>query len=171
MLTTNQKGAIAETAIAHHAVRLGIEVYKPIAEGGRYDLIFGLESALLRIQCKWAALRGDVVVVECRTCRRGPEGFIRRLYTADEIDAFAAYCMDVDRCFMLPIARFPAPSAIQLRLGPTRNNQQAGVNWADDYDLVRLDLDGTFARGAIAQLGERLTGSQKGAGSSPAGST
>jgi hypothetical protein len=141
MLSTNQKGAIAETAIMHHAVRLGIEVYRPVVEGGRYDLIFGLDSGLLRIQCKWAARKGDVVVVNCISCRRGREGFVRRRYTADEIDAFAAYCVDVDRCFILPIAEFPAQGAIQLRLGPTRNNQKAGINWADDYDLLRLDLN------------------------------
>jgi hypothetical protein len=33
MLTTNQKGAIAETAIAHEAVKLGIGVYRPLARG------------------------------------------------------------------------------------------------------------------------------------------
>jgi hypothetical protein len=35
MLTTDQKSAIAETAIAHAATKLGIEVYRSIAEGGR----------------------------------------------------------------------------------------------------------------------------------------
>jgi PD-(D/E)XK endonuclease len=103
-------------------------------------MIFRLASRLLRIQCKWAAHQGDVVSVRCVSCRRGREGFIRRLYTADEIDACAAYCTDIDRCFILPIARFPAQSTVRLRLGPTRNNQQAGVNWADDYDLARLDF-------------------------------
>ena len=43
MLTTNQKGAIAETAITAEAVRLGIEVYRPVAEHGRYDMIFAFE--------------------------------------------------------------------------------------------------------------------------------
>jgi hypothetical protein len=43
----------------------------------------------------------------------------------------------------------------------------AGVNWAKDFEF-----DATLGpRGAIAQLGERLAGSQKVAGSSPAGST
>ena len=42
------------------------------------------------------------------------------------------------------------------------------MNWADDFDFERLDWAGP---GAIAQLGERLAGSQKVAGSSPAGST
>ena len=55
-----------------------------------------------------------------------------------------------------------------LRLARTANNQQIGVNQARDYELERLDFP---ARGAIAQLGERLAGSQKVAGSSPAGST
>ena len=47
------------------AIKLGVEVYRPVAEGGRYDLIFGLEDGLLRIQCKWAARRGDVIMVPC----------------------------------------------------------------------------------------------------------
>jgi hypothetical protein len=33
VLTTDQKGAIAETAIAHEAAKLGIGVLKPINEG------------------------------------------------------------------------------------------------------------------------------------------
>ena len=39
MLTTDQKGAIAEAAIAFAAVKLGIDVYKPLSDGTRYDLI------------------------------------------------------------------------------------------------------------------------------------
>jgi hypothetical protein len=35
VLTTNQKGAIAETAIAAAAVRLGIGVWRPLVDGGR----------------------------------------------------------------------------------------------------------------------------------------
>ncbi|MFN2469879.1 MAG: group I intron-associated PD-(D/E)XK endonuclease [Gaiellaceae bacterium] len=98
MLTTDQKGAVAETAIVARAVRLGIDVYRPVAEGGRYDLIFELGSHLVRIQCKWAVRRGDVVAVRCYSCRRSAEGMLQRTYTADEIDAFAAYCAEVDRC-------------------------------------------------------------------------
>lgn len=57
MLTTDQKGAIAETAIAHAATALGIEVYRPIAEGGRFDMIFLLDEELVRVQCKGTAPR------------------------------------------------------------------------------------------------------------------
>ena len=49
MLSTDQKGAIAETAIAHQAIKLGIEVYKPLSGGTRYDLIFDVRTVLLRV--------------------------------------------------------------------------------------------------------------------------
>jgi hypothetical protein len=69
VLSTNQKGAIAETAIVHAATVLGIDVYKPVSEGGRYDLIFDL-GQLVRVQCKWAAFHGDVILIRCYSARR-----------------------------------------------------------------------------------------------------
>jgi hypothetical protein len=167
MLTTDQKGAIAEAAVAWHATKLGIEVYRPISEGGRFDMIFLLGERLARVQCKWAPRQGDAVVVRCYSNRRAREGLRRRLYTAEEIDAFAAYCPEVDRCFFIPFGSIPARSQILLRLEPARNNQRQLVNWADDYDFAaRLSR-----HGAIAQLGERCHGMAEVAGSSPAGST
>src|SRR5215475_14678814 len=49
-MTTDQKGAIAELAIQLAATKLGIDVYRPVAEGGRYDMIFDLEDRLVRVQ-------------------------------------------------------------------------------------------------------------------------
>src|SRR5438477_11639851 len=112
----DQKGSIAETAIIHAAVKSGVGVFKPVSDGERYDLIFDLRPRLLRIQCKWAVRRGDVVVVRCYSCRRTRNGMLRRSYTEEEIDAFAAYCADLDRCWLMPFDRFPRASAIQLRL-------------------------------------------------------
>jgi hypothetical protein len=157
MLTTDQKGAIAEMGIAWHAYKLGIDVYRPVAEGGRCDLIFDDGERLWRVQCKWASRYGDVLIVRCYSARRAREGFRRRLYTADEIDAFAAYSAELDRCFFLSLERFRGRANIQLRLAPSRNNQRVGINWADDFDFTA-----TLAQpqGAVAQLGERLAGSQ-----------
>jgi hypothetical protein len=59
VLTTNQKGAIAEARIAAAAIESGADVYRPVVEGGRYDLIFGIADRLLRVQCKWAARYGE----------------------------------------------------------------------------------------------------------------
>jgi PD-(D/E)XK nuclease superfamily protein len=119
VLTTDQKGAIAELAIAKAAIELDIEVYRPMAEGGRYDLIFDVRGRLFRVQCKWASRHNDVLVVYCSRTRRNADGLVKRQYFPTEIDAFAAYCADLDQCYFLPIERFPYRRQIQLRLGPT----------------------------------------------------
>ena len=140
MLTSDQKGAIAESAIIHAAIKLGADVYKPLTDGGRYDLILDVRSDLLRVQCKWAPRHGDVIVLRCHSNRRAREGLRRRCYTAAEVDVIAAYCPDVDRCFLVPPERFDGHAALHLRVAPSRNNQRRGINWADDFDFeARLE--------------------------------
>src|SRR5438094_444281 len=81
MLTTDQKGVIAELAIAHHAADLGIGVWHAYTVE-RYDLIFDLRNQLVRVQCKWASRHGDVLVVRCCSHRRNRDGLVRRRYEA-----------------------------------------------------------------------------------------
>jgi hypothetical protein len=57
VLTPAQKGSIAESAILHAAIKLGINVFGPFNEGLRYDLIFELGGRFVRVQCKWAVQR------------------------------------------------------------------------------------------------------------------
>ena len=61
VLTTDQKGAVAELAIARQAAELGIGVWAAHTVE-RYDLIFDLRPQLVRVQCKWASRYGDVVI-------------------------------------------------------------------------------------------------------------
>ena len=151
-MTTDQKGAIAEACIVAAAVKLGVEVYRPVAEGGRYDMIFDVGSRLLRVQCKWAATVNQALVVRCYTFRRTRNGWKKTTYTADEVDLIAAYSVDHDRCFLIPIELVENRPTIQLRVAPALNNQKRRVNWADDFDFeARLRRH----QGAVAQLGER----------------
>jgi hypothetical protein len=166
MLTTDQKGTLAELKIAARAAELGIGVWSAHTVE-RYDLIFDLRPKLLRVQCKWGKRDGDVVVVRCCRNRRTRDGLIQRLYTPDEIDAFAVYCSELDECYFLPVGLVAGQKTIRLRLGPTKNNQSEGIRWATQYEfaakLGRL--------GAVAQLGERQSGRLEATGSSPVGST
>lgn len=134
-LTTDQKGTIAETAIAHAAAKLRLCVLKPLNDGARYDLVLDV-GRLLRVQCKWATRQGDVVVVRCRTFRRTRDGYASGNYTANEVDLIAAYCAELDRCYLVPIERVDGRGGIWLRLKATRNNQQKRVNWANDYEFA-----------------------------------
>jgi PD-(D/E)XK endonuclease len=160
-MNPSQKGAIAEAAILKEALKAGIQVLRPMTEGCRYDLMFDIDGMLLRIQCKFAARRGDVIIVHARTSRHTPAGYVRTIYTATEVDAIAAYCPDNDRCYFVPIGDVRGRSMVHLRLAPARNNQEFAITYAADYKF----------HGAIAQLGERLSGRQEVGGSNPPSST
>ena len=134
MLTTDQKGVIAELAIAREDAELGIGVWTAYTVE-RSDLIFDLRPKLFRVQCKWACRYGDIVIVRCYSNRRNRDGLLRRLYSADDVDAFAAYCAELDQCYFLPLDIFAGRTSIQLRLAQAKNNQKAGVNWASDFEF------------------------------------
>ncbi len=163
VLSSNEKGGIAETQIAAAATKLGVPVLRPIVEHGRYDLAFEIGGRLLRVQCKWASLERDgaVLRVNLQTCRHTPKGYVFGSYHAHEIDVVAVYSGELDRCYLLPMSLVEGRRAVYLRLTPPLNSQRACIN---------LEADFRFP-GAIAQLGERSAGSRKVGGSSPPSST
>ena len=156
----NHKGNVAELAIASEAARLGLSVLKPLTEHERYDLAIEICGQLLRVQCKWASYKGDVVHIHVGRCRTSRRGYVRATYREGEIDALGAYCQALDRCYLLPATMVIGRHALNLRIAPARNNQRAAINFAADYEL-----------GAVAQLEERRPGRAEVRGSSPLSST
>jgi PD-(D/E)XK endonuclease len=136
MLSTDQKGNIAEQAVVYHATKLGIDVYRPVGEGGRYDMLFLLGERFLRIQCKWASLCRDVIIVRCYSARRNRDGIVRRIYAPGEIDAFAAYCPATEKCYFLPCEVCGSRTHIRLRLQSCKNNQRDRINWAAEFEFA-----------------------------------
>jgi hypothetical protein len=160
-MNSQQKGAIAEQAIALEATKLGISVLRPVTEQMPYDLVFDLGDEILRVQCKWATRDGGVIRIPIGRCYHSPtRGYVRARYSPNEIDAIACYCADLERCYLIRDPRMAGQNTLHLRLDPTGNNQLAAVNWAADYEL-----------GAVAQLEERRRGTAKAEGSSPSSST
>jgi len=163
VLSTNRKGAIAETAIAAAATKLGIPVLQPIVEHSRYDLAFEIGDDILRVQCKWGALDEDraIIKVSLQSCCLTPAGYVRTPYGAHEIDLVAVYCGDLDRCYLLPSALACGRTSVYLRLVPPKNGQRACINLASDFEFD----------GAVAQLVEHRHGMPRARGSSPLSST
>ena len=148
-------------------MELGIGVYSPHGDE-RCDFIFDLRPRLVRIQVKWANTNGVVIYARLYSARRARAGLIRKPYEDHEVDAFALYCADSDSCYFLDREAVAGRTQILLRLRGTRNNQAAGVNWAEDFEFAaRLKP----VLGAVAQLGERCHGMAEVRGSIPLGST
>jgi hypothetical protein len=133
-LNTNQKGAWAEAEIVAAAVRLDLCVLRPLCEGRRYDIVIDLGPSMVRVHCKWAAHKDGVLGTRTSTSRHTPRsGYVRTTYTQAEIDAIAIFCASVDRCYLVPVAEIAGQTYLHLRVGPARNNQEAGIRWAADY--------------------------------------
>jgi hypothetical protein len=134
VLTTNEKGLLAEAAVIRASIELGVVVLQPIGDQ-RYDLVLDLGCRMLRIQCKWATRIGDTISIRPRTCRRGKDGLIHRQYQPGEIDAVAAYCAATDTSYLLPSELSVGRGEVRLRLEPARNNQAIGINWGRDFEF------------------------------------
>ena len=143
-MSSNAKGAIAEQAIVLAATKLRIPVWRPVSEHGRTDLALDIGGKLLRVQVKWGRLSHarDTITVVLYTSRCTTKGHVRATYDEGEVDLFAVYCGELDRCFLLPGPPLAGRNAICLRLTPARNGQHTCINLADDF---------TF-EGAVAQL-------------------
>ena len=156
------KGNVAELGIATESARLGLAVLKPLTEQEPYDLVLGIGGKLFRVQCKWGQLKGDVIHVRLRSSYHSPtRGYVTSAYDESEIDALAIYCGELSRAYLVPVARIAGLGMFSLRLTAARNKQRASLNWAADYEFP----------GAVAQLEERVAGSDEVRGSSPLSST
>ncbi len=155
-MSSNTKGAVAEQAIVLAATRLGVPVLRPVGDHGRTDLALEIGSDLWRVQVKWGQLSParDVVIVRLGTCRCTPRGYVRGTYSEREVDLFAVYCGELDRCFLLPAQLLADKTAVHLRLAPPRNGQQSCITLADDF---------TFD-GAVAQLARARDWQSRGRG-------
>jgi PD-(D/E)XK endonuclease len=88
LLGPNEKGDIAEAEIALAAIRAGCTVSRPMTDHPPYDLVIETGQQLLRVQCKWAALKNGVVEVQFGRRTHSPtRGYVRGGYDAGEIDA------------------------------------------------------------------------------------
>jgi hypothetical protein len=56
VLTTNQKGLVAEAAVMFECAKLGVPVLRPL-DDQRYDLAIDLGTQIVRVQCKWGRAR------------------------------------------------------------------------------------------------------------------
>ena len=159
---SNRKGNAAELAIAAEAARLGLEVWHPLTEHSRCDLVLGVGGRLFRVQCKWGARVGEKIQVRLSTSRHSPtRGYVVKKYDRSEIDLVAVHCGDLKTNYLLPPELFEGRSNVWLRTALAKNGQRAALNWAPDYELP----------GAVAQLAERFAGSEEARGSNPLSST
>jgi len=127
------KGKTSEAVILAALVKLGKSVLVPWGEE-RYDLALDEGGKLVRIQCKTGHIRDRCVCFKTSVteARRplGDGGY------AGQIDAFAVYCPQIERVYLIPIEDVQTTIGARLRLEPAKNGQRWNVRWARDFELA-----------------------------------
>jgi hypothetical protein len=133
-------GEQSEAIIMAKLLEAGYSVLMPFGDNRRYDLVIeDADGKFWRIQCKtgWLENEGDYIQFATASTyyhtRAGRTDHGRRDYRG-QIDYFAVYCHENKEVYLIPVDH-AGVSQMNLRLVPTKNNQEKNVRWAKDYVL------------------------------------
>ena len=134
-MNTKTKGELAEISIAKQFLKNGYNVSFPYGDNQRYDLIIEISNILYKVQCKTGKLKDGVLVFNCSnsTVNEVIEGQPKGHYRG-QIDYFAVYSPELDKCYLLPVSEVGINSAA-LRIDPPKNNQMKTIRWAKDFEI------------------------------------
>lgn len=133
-LTTKQKGDITELQCIVELRKLGLVISIPYGEDSPYDIIVDINNKLFKIQCKTARKKDDVLVFNCKSGHQNSTKTYRRNYI-DKIDFFMTYYGNT--AYMVPVSVCGTSQKL-LRLGPTKNGQTKNVDFAEDFELIKI---------------------------------
>lgn len=88
---TQQKGLVTELKCQLFFIENGYNIYLPVSEDSRYDLIVDINNNLYRVQIKTSHLTSNNTGIEFNVCSsrvNHTEGNIKVGYSEDEIDFF-----------------------------------------------------------------------------------
>lgn len=138
MTNTKDTGDTSESKVLARLIELGYEVWTPFGENTRADLIAEEpDGTLHKVQVKTGRTKqnGRIVRSGLNSTYRDASGVSQSKYSKDEIDSFAVYCPQVDRCYWIEVEEAP-DNAITLRI--EAKQEQEGIRWAEDYEFENV---------------------------------
>ena len=135
---STRKGEISESMIISRLLDCGYEILLPYGNNSRYDLVIeDADGKFWRVQCKTGRSNGKYIEFATSSLHyhlRPKEGISHSKPYYGQVEYFAVYCPDTRRVYLIPVNHAGA-SQMNLRLVPTKNNQEKNVRWAHDYEL------------------------------------
>lgn len=139
-LTTKQKGAIAEVAIARDLLQRGYTVATPFGDYGDWDLLVerkidSQKEVFQRVQVKYATMKNGCIPVRNR-CHSVNAGRVRRshLYN-DRVEWVAVYEPSNCQCYYIPSEELRG-EAMSLRVDQPKIQKLETIRWAKDYQSI-----------------------------------
>ena len=128
-MKTFEKGNLAVSKIIAVFIKKVYAVSIPFGDGARYDLIIEVGNSCKRLQCKTGRIKDDVIIFNPYSVNDG-----KKHYYMDGIDAYAVYCEELDKTYLIPHDGMKHEE-YHLRLSPPKNGQLKNIRYAKDYEL------------------------------------
>lgn len=131
MGSTTDKGDKGEAIVIADLARRGLGVAIPMGNAWPFDLLLIRPETMTveRVQVKYTRSDGRTIGIRCVSHSE----WVRRRYSAIEVDWIATYDETTDRCYYVHSSEWNGMANLTLRLQPARNGQGAGIRWAEDY--------------------------------------
>lgn len=101
-MDTNKKGDKSVAIIMAKLVEYEYIVLLPFGDNKRYDLAVDIGNKIIRIQCKTARVRGDVIKFKTCSVVKGEGGkYFTTKYSASDIDYFMVYAPELHKIYIL----------------------------------------------------------------------
>ena len=129
------KGNIAETAVTLELQKNGYNVFTEIGDYSRIDLICEKDNKLLKIQVKYSANKGKMIL---HLKKSGPNGY-KYTYNEDDVDWFAIYSPYYDViAWVSSEEACKNKNAFTIRFTSTNNKQAVNIRFIADYTIEKF---------------------------------
>jgi hypothetical protein len=130
-----KRGQATEAIVTGELIARDVSVLTPAYDNEPYDLVAEAGGEFHRLQVKTAyeSKHDGAVVFRTRSVRTKSEGYEREGYEG-EVDYFAVFNVGEEEIYLVPIEDAGATTTT-IRYEPAANNNQANVNWHEEYRL------------------------------------
>ncbi|MCK4819798.1 hypothetical protein KA005_28790 [bacterium] len=117
-MNTHQKGRLSEAHVLRALLLVGYQVFIPFGEQHRIDFVIAdQEGKLFKVQVKTAQLiERDRIIIRTANTTRKDGKLVTKSYVGD-VDFIAAYCPDLDKCYLIPIEEDSPKYMLTLYVG------------------------------------------------------
>jgi hypothetical protein len=133
---TKVKGDLGVLKVKLALFNMGFLILNPETEHAPFDLVAYKDSKFLRIQIKYRSMTNGVIAVPNSTSWCDKNGSHRKIYNLEDLDYFAIYCPETDKCYFIPTKSMEGKTSMIIRINKTKNNQTVGVAMACDYESI-----------------------------------
>ena len=125
------KGLVTELQCQTYLTSLGYNVFVPLGEDCRYDLIADFDGILTRIQIKSCTKNETGISISVKSVRMNhTQGNVSHPYSKEEIDYFATFYNG--KCYLVPQSECSTYKTLRFTI--PKNNVVQGISFAKDYE-------------------------------------